>query len=647
MQNETIRAGLKTWKVSFISNAARFISDISARRWFPASLGLLAVLLMIPSIRHGFMLDDFLWRARLLEPLHLCRHLYGTGWVQPDSWEFTRVLWDLFAAFRSAEDTKALVDSGIAPWWTDRAARLAFFQPPTNLTYWFDYKLWPDSPALMHVHNILWFGAAITAVAYLYRRLSESPGVAGTAAFLYTIDESFYNPAAWISNRSILTSLFFGTLAILTHHHWRTRKSVPASVLSPILLLLCLLSKEFGVSVLAYYLAYACFMEQGGWSKRVLSLVPSVALVGIWKLFHAVSGYGVSNVGLYLDPLSEPSRVVAAIVERGPVLLLAQWSLVPAALYNFLTPFFQDALWWIAILYLGAVFLIMGPLLRGNRTALFWAVGMILSLVPATCTSVTEDRTLLFVGIGAMGLTAHFIARVLDGTGRPAHGRTWGVAAWSLCVLLIFTHVAGAGVGRVIRPYCVEGFKEYFFEPAIRIPVDPGLVNQDLIIVNAPSPLYFTYFPFVRAYRELPVPRVARVLAPAFGTMQLTRTGPNEIVLRARSDSMLSVENARQLPPADSIIRYMHDVYGYRRTIGLFRKDPCGMVPGDRTALPGLTVHVRKVSEDGCPSEVSFAFSVPLDDGSLRWLQWDWRTMTYLPFVPPDVGKSVVVRGVF
>ena len=53
------------------------------------------------------------------------------------------------------------METGAAPWWTLPTLRIAFFRPLAVLTHWADYRLWPDSGVLMHVHSIAWYGAVL------------------------------------------------------------------------------------------------------------------------------------------------------------------------------------------------------------------------------------------------------------------------------------------------------------------------------------------------------------------------------------------------------------------------------------------------------------------------------------------------------
>jgi hypothetical protein len=70
-----------------------------------------------------------------------------------------------------------------------------------------------------------------------------------------------------------------------------------------------------------------------------------------------------------------------------------------------------------------------------------------------------------------------------------------------------------------------------------------------------------------------------------------------------------------------------------------FRDSRRPMRPSQRIELAGLVVEVASIKEDGRPWEVRFRFDVPLEDPSLRWLQW--TSDAYAPFRPPGVGGTV------
>jgi len=53
------------------------------------------------------------------------------------------------------------------------------------------------------------------------------------------------------------------------------------------------------------------------------------------------------------------------------------------------------------------------------------------------------------------------------------------------------------------------------------------------------------------------------------------------------------------------------------------------------------------VDASAVPTEVLFKFAASLEDGSLRWLQWDWEKDCYVPFKVPAVGQGIQISGPF
>ncbi|MCA1662772.1 MAG: hypothetical protein LC659_00595, partial [Myxococcales bacterium] len=99
-----------------------------------------------------------------------------------------------FVGHRRA-DTFKQMDAGVLPWWTDPEVKLAFWRPLSALTHVVDWRVWPRSPAAMHVHSLLWFALALIAVAAFYRRFFAAFGgggawAAGLAILLYAVDDA-------------------------------------------------------------------------------------------------------------------------------------------------------------------------------------------------------------------------------------------------------------------------------------------------------------------------------------------------------------------------------------------------------------------------------------------------------------------------
>ena len=141
----------------------RFLSH----RRLPAILAIGAILVMLPALKVGLVADDLVQRAVELGPDQLPPRLQDTGMAQnPGS--LGTVLHDLFPGITRMAQAK---DYGVLPWWAPDDLRLGLWRPLTAFTHWLDYRLFPDSPALMHAENIACFAAIVFLVTIIYRKL--------------------------------------------------------------------------------------------------------------------------------------------------------------------------------------------------------------------------------------------------------------------------------------------------------------------------------------------------------------------------------------------------------------------------------------------------------------------------------------------
>jgi len=156
-------------------------------------------------------------------------------------------------------------------------------------------------------------------------------------------------------------------------------------------------------------------------------------------------------------------------------------------------------------------------------------------------------------------------------------------------------------------------------------------MGRDLVVVNAPNPVAFLYDPFQRASEGRPLPQAIRMLAPGFNTVDLERTGPRQLIVRAVSDSLLDCQRGKRMDFA-FFYRYLADV----------RSPAHPLRAGDRISLPRMQVEVLAVDGRGFPVEAAFESDVPLEDPSLKWLWWDWDMDRYRPLcLPPLAGPYV------
>ena len=327
-------------------------------RHLPWHLAMLAMLLCVPSLWLGWQTDDYIHRAALI--------------AQPGFRELARSPADLFGFIKGDESAnRRAIALGHLPWWSNERLRLAFLRPISGITHWVDYKLWPSFPSLMHLHSLVWFGGAVAAAAFFYRRLFGCAWMAGLAALLFAIDDAHGLPVVWLANRNATIGVFFGLLALIAHDRWRREGWRLGAVVGPLGLLLGLLSNEGVVAVGAYLVAYALFLDRDTWAGRLRSLVPCALTGAVWWAFYRAMGYGAIGSGVYVDPGANPLLFLKAVAEHAPILFLGQW-LFPSDLQWVMSEQAAHITWLAALGFLAVLAVFLTPLVKHDRLSRFW-----------------------------------------------------------------------------------------------------------------------------------------------------------------------------------------------------------------------------------------------------------------------------------
>lgn len=587
------------------NSAGHHSSRVRVAQWLghphlPAHVAVLAVLLASPSLWFGLQVDDLFHRAVLTGDPFAREHV-GSPFAM-----FTFVDGD-------PGHTREVTDIGFLPWWTLEGTRLSFFRPIAVMTHWIDYAVWPDSPVLMHIHNLLWFAGVIVLAALLYRRVLGIGWIAGLAALLYAIDDAHSFPAAWIANRNGLMAAFFGFATLLLHDRWRTRRGWRAPILGIVSLLLGLLSNEGAIAACAYLFAYAVFIDRATVRSRVGSLAPYAAVVVAWSIVYNLLGYGTWGSEQYIDPLRSPMRYLDALWMRLPVLLLGQWAIPPSDIVVFLSRTAYLMWWAVAVAVVLVLACVIAPVLRRNRIAGFFVAGMLLSLLPVAATF-PMDRLLLFAGFGAMGLLAQFLA-ASRATGAVENIRPPQRSATRAVVVgMIALHLILAPVAFPLRILAVHHLFDELNTAVTSLPVDESVTDKTVVALSAPSVFVTSYCLLVRSMRGEPIPKRLRSLAPA--SMVLT-------------PSRITRVDARTL--------IVEPDGGYRWF--LVRDSDHPLPVGTRIMLTGMTAEVLELADEGWPAKVAFHFDVPLEDSSLVWVKYENRA--FVLTMPPAVGETV------
>ena len=604
-----------------------FSKKLLEHRYLPAVLAIGAVLVMLPALKAGLMADDLVQRAVELRPDQLPARLREAG-IPPDSGSLGTVLRDLFPGINRMAPVK---NYGLLPWWTPDDMKLGLWRPLTAFTHWLDYRLFPDSPVLMHAHNIAWFAAIVFLVTVMYRKLMGPDWAAGLAALLFLLDAYTYFPVMFVANRGFVLSLCFGLLCFYEHHQWRSAKSRSGCVLSPLFLALSLFANEGGASTFAFILAYALVLEPGGWRHRALTGLPAVLVIALWRTIYKLGGFGLSHVGLYIDPANELLEFGRVVFPRAMALLGGQITGVAPDLLFAIKPSLHPlviALYSASVLAALAVFL---PWVRRDKTAAFWLAVALLAAIPAA-TVAPLSKNLGFVAVGVYGLMASFVAALVTRPGPLPERLTYRIPAWITCGLLLMMHIPVAIAGRVLTAEAIaSGSKDMrsFINPDKLPDVD----NKNVIVVNAPCAIALAYMPFYKAYSHQPLPRTLRTLVPGCTSFDVQRTDEQTLVIRSRASDVFTCDDVGPVH-----IAYIFSACNVAVGVPKSKK-------GDRHDLSGLTVEVLEANVADVATRVAFRFDASLDSPDFRWLWWDWRTFSYRSFQIPSIGQSVTLSG--
>lgn len=540
----------------------------------PFTLALLAILLTIPSLWVGLQFDDYLLEGSVRESSNAVAAINNM---------FVFMDGDVLQA-------KMYMEVGTYPWFALPEGKNAFWRPLSALTHWLDFQYFPNLPALMHLHNILWFGLCVFLATVLYREFLPSLA-AGLAALLFAVDDAHGYAVGWISNRNVLIAFVFGMLSLLLYHRHIVHRKMALLIGSAACFALSIFSAEAGLAVAGYLVAYVLVFR-----KHWLTLLPHLLVFGVWAYYYRLGNFGGWGTS-YIDPVQEFIPFLWALMERVPVLSVGIFAYPPAELYPFVTHA------WLKYLWVGAGVGLIGflgmkfqPLIIKDKNLQFLLAGAVFSIL-LNGSSLPANRLLFFAGFGGFAVLAAFLMDVNE--------RAW------IKRPLWFVHLYLAVILLPIMAYSPRFYGD--IEPAIL----SAPINPTVIIVSAPSAFHADFFTLIRARYETETPDRVWYLGTGLSSMTVYRPSENVLVIHA-SDGYIS--------GFDSV----------------FRGTAHPLVMGAVVDLNGLRITVREVTPDERPSTVTFEFAEPLQSREYQWLIWESNRL--IEWQIPEIGQRIEVR---
>ena len=569
-------------------------------RWTGLIIAAVAVAISAPSLFAGFVIDDHFFRA-------LFQGFPGIDGV-PMAMTNTFVFGDGVPAHNLARMNESLL-----PWWTPPDWKVGFWRPLSSWSHWLDFQLYGDHAFWMHLESVLLYALIAYGLYRLYTRTLGVGWVAGLAALLYAIDDTHGIPVTWISNRNTVFATLFAVLTLLFHDRWRRGHSRWGLVCALGFLTLGLLSGEGAVAVGGYLAAHALFLDEGTPMRRFVRLLPYLAVVIVWRAIYSGLGFGIAKAAIYTDPGGHPLRFLVDIVLYFPVLMLCQFAQPdPSAIWMFVTPLWQFLFWVAATLYIAVVGWCLWPILRVNKAARFWALGMVLSVVPS-CATLPQARLLMIPGMGAMALVALLLHRWHE---RVDRRKTVRVVAG----LFVLFHLILAPMLFLITGNGMRAMEGVFRDSSASLDMIEGLESKHVVVLNTVSDLNLVGIPVLRSSMGAPMPDLTTVLYAGVADVYVERLDDRTLVLRPEGGFMPRPWGQIFVDPRD-----------------------LELAPGDRVELDGLTIEILEVLPDHRPSAVKFMFDVPLESPHLAIVQWERGR--YVPAELPEPGGTTVAVG--
>jgi hypothetical protein len=471
------------------------------------ALCLLALLLIVPGLRVGALLDDWF-------------HGYDAHAQAPWS---DRVL-GLYEFFHANEVGLARAE-GMLPWWSDDRLSIAFFRPLSSLFVSLDHLLLDGAGFWSHVHSAAWYALCVLAAGRVLVLLFGA-GDARWATLIFALSSCHVLPLAMVAARHSHVTAVFALFSFECLIRAVRGGGARFTLLSLVLLVLAFAAGESAIVILPLSLGY--LWAERGPSAALRWLAPHILVALAFSVFYFASDFGTHHSGAYLQPGS--SDFFGAAPER--------WLVLVGGLLAGLPPDF-----WLfgaaPLLVVGGVLgLLLGALVLRRVTAeldassarrlLGLLVGALGSLVPLAA-GIPGGRLLVLPSLASAAFFGIALRQAAHAWRAGSRRRGGWLGAWAL--------VFGIGMHPLIRVAVPADMLRIGRElPEVARGVGRQCAGATALAVGMPDP-NLSYLPSL--YLSLPPserPRVFHILSMAPGRHRLSQIGPAHFELEVEGN---------------------------------------------------------------------------------------------------------------
>lgn len=625
---------------SMDTTEAKYVPEFKSVPFFNIRSRIAAFLLFIavvlathlPTAPLTFSADDYLLRAMLLGDAALAD--IGFTNADPDRSVAARIsdTFHFFSTPSGSLETQRYY--GNLPWWSVTEGLMRPFRPLAAITHWIDYQLWPNDRVLMQVQSLLYFVLFAIAGLVLYQRLTSDWAVVVLAAAFLVFDVSMALNFSWLAARNTYLSAALGMLSIRCYMQWRDEARWRYWWGAAMGFLAALLTAEAGLAVAGYFGAYALVYDARGWKKGLISLLPFVAIVVVWRAYYNAMEFGALNIGLYLDPGRDMVGMIERVITVFPHIVVSLATGVDGLIggVDLTYRFWLSLVCWLLV---GVFVYLVGDLLKHHREARFMFLGSAFATIPHCSLLSGGNRNGTFVAIGFFFILALWCARLLQ-KNNTFKRRLFG--AGLLALHLVLPVLLQAGTTWNLIPVTFTGRVTY------PIAASPAAVTQSAFVyVNADSTNLMYYLPYEWSSDGKPLPKQMQVLAPGLSSVYLRRKSARVLELTSPGGFVLHQDSEilrEDLQPAPAI----SSVHGKRILSGLVTSPEGDFSQGRVFSAAGMKVTVLDVKSKRITRiRIEMEDDEPLEHK--QWMAFDWKSNSYISIPPPTIGQTLYFPG--
>lgn len=562
----------------------------------------LAILIHAPSLRWGFLYDDFIHQ-------YLLRYAMDWPGASP-----TRLYEFSFWTRASA----TLPTGSLAPWWTSPDFRAAFLRPITSLTIWLDYRLYHDWTPGYHVTNLALF-ALLALLAYrLYVDLDVPPRAALWALAFFALEDNHSLPVGWIANRNDLLAILFVVATMLAVHRHRRRGGLHWLAVAVACFLCASASKEsalIGLPLVGLYLFVLdspppseSFLQRCTRVLRSTALWVFILVTAAWLGVYLATGHGTTSVN-YVTPWHQSAAYLGRVATLFPLASASLFFGLPADLV-FTRPQLFVPMLSLSVVLFASLAWIMWRRLRAVPLAWFAAGWIAAALLPVAGVPLS-DRLLMSASAGSSLLLGLFMDR--QGSFREIIANLR--SRWPALVFI------ATGLVLSVPMVFVRGHMFYAMAAADRAAITAadveggGKTPPTVFVLNSPSILLsLTQLPtWAVVHNDSDI--IFHILSMARRGLICYREADDTLVLTFETPLLLT--------------------YRYERYF-LTSDDP--PPPGTAFTIRPFTATVLATEGRGIKS-ARFKFRQSLDDAAYQFLAWQGGRFQRI--TPPPIGGTL------